>query len=237
MNDSSPKKSENGHASSRQPQLKYFRMKKTITVLCMLGFIFSINAQDLQTIKLKTPNKTGGTSVLEAFSKRQSVREYSDKQLSEQDLSNLIWATIGINRTESGKRTAPTAMNKQEIDLYVFFPEGVYLYNAKEHSLVPVVKGDFYSLIAVKQDFVHKAPVILLLVADISKFDGDNNEQKMLFGALDAGIASQNISIFCAGTNMATVPRAWMDNDAIKKALNLKDTQYPMLNHPVGHSK
>ena len=212
-------------------------MKRAIVTLCMLGFIFSINAQDLQTIKLKEPNKTGGISVLEAFSKRQSVREYADKKLSEQDLSNLIWATIGINRPESEKRTAPTAMNKQEIDLYVCFPEGIYLYNAKEHSLIPVVKGDLYSLIAVKQDFVHKAPVILLLVADISKFDGDNNEQKKSMGALDAGIVSQNISIFCAGTNMATVPRGWMDSDAIKKALNLKDTQYPMLNHPVGYHK
>ena len=216
---------------------KYFHMKRTIAILCFLGFVFTINAQELQTIKLKTPSKKGGTSIMEAFSKRQSVREYSDKQLSEQDLSNLIWATIGINRSESEKRTAPTAMNKQEIDLYVCFPEGVYLYNAKEHSLVPVVKGNFYSQIAVKQDFVHKAPVVLLLVADISKFDGDNDEQKLRLGALDAGIASQNISIFCAGTNMATVPRAWMDSDAIKKALNLKDSQHPMLNHPVGYLK
>ena len=212
-------------------------MKRSLVILFVLGFIFTTNAQDLQTIKLKEPNKTGGTSIMEAFSKRQSVREYSDKKLSEQDLSNLIWVTIGINRSESGKRTAPTAMNKQEIDLYVCFPEGIYLYDAKEHSLVPVAKGNFYPLIASKQDFVHKAPVILLLVADISKFDGDNNEQKMLLGALDAGIASQNISIFCAGTNMETVPRAWMESEELKKVLNLKDTQYPMLNHPVGYSK
>lgn len=212
-------------------------MKKCFVLFVLMGVISLTGAQDLKKIELKNPDKTRGTSIMEAFSKRQSIREYSEKPLSIQDLSDLLWATIGINRSESGKLTAPTAMNKQEISLYVCFAEGAYLYDAKEHSLIPVAKGDFRPIMAVKQDYVNKAPVVLVIVADVSKFDGDNTDRNMQMCAIDGGIVSQNISIFCAGTNMATVPRGWMDTEALKKALKLKDSQHPILNHPVGYIK
>ena len=195
-----------------------------------------MDAQELQTIRLNAPSKKGGTTVMEAFSNRHSSREYSNKKLSIQDLSDLVWATNGINRQESGLRTAPSWRNFQDIDLYVCFPEGAYLYNAKENVLEPVIKGDFYPLIATIQPYVNDAPLVLLLVSDFSKIVNDNNSP-VFISALNAGIVSQNISIFCAGMNMKTVPRGFMDKEELKKALKLKESQHIILNHPVGYAK
>ena len=212
-------------------------MKRFSLFLFVLGFVFAANAQNLQPIKLNEPNKTGGSSVMEALSKRKSVREFSDKKLSPQDLSDLVWAAAGINRQEAGLRTAPSWRNYQDIDLYVCFPEGMYIYNAKEHSLESFAKGDFYPLIAANQAFVSNAPVILLLITDLSKMQEDNIQQRMVIAGLDAGLVSQNISIFCAGKNLVTVPRGFMEKEELKKVLKLKESQHIMLNHPVGYAK
>jgi len=157
--------------------------------------------------------------------------------LSVQDLSDLLWATIGVNRSETGLRTAPSWRNYQEIDVYVCRREGVYRYSSKTHLLEPVIKGDFYSLIATNgQVFVEYAPVILLLVADFEKMREDSTPHMVIEG-IDAGIVSQNISIFCAGKNLVTVPRGFMEKEELKKALKLKESQHIMLNHPVGYAK
>lgn len=169
---------------------------------------------------------------MQALEKRQSTREYADKALSLQDLSDLLWAANGINRPESGKRTAPSAMNKQEIDVYVCLPEGAYLYEAKTNSLKPVAKGDFRAAVGGGQAFVAKAPVCIVLVGNLDAFRGDAS-----MPAMDAGIVSQNISIFCAGTGLVTVPRASMDQAKLKSALKLKDSQRLFMNHPVGYAK
>lgn len=212
-------------------------MKRIILLFILVSFGINAMAQDMEKIKLNTPDMKRGLSTMEALSKRQSTREYADKSLSLQDLSDLIWAAAGINREDQGKRTSPTATNAQEIDLYVCFPEGVYRYMPKEHSLEPVAKGDFRSTAASQQEFAAKAPVILIIVADISKFRGDNKEDNLLYGAMDAGIVSQNISLFCAANDLATVPRGWMMKEELHKALKLTETQYLMLNHPVGYMK
>ena len=153
-----------------------------------------------------------------ALQKRQSTREYADKKLELQDLSDLLWAAAGINRPESGKRTSPTAMNKQEIDVYVCLQEGAYLYHPKANSLEPVTKEDLRPAVGGGQGFVATAPEVLR-------------------PALDAGIVSQNISLFCSGTGLVTVPRASMDQAKLKSGLKLKDTQRPLINHPVGYAK
>lgn len=214
-------------------------MKKYLISFVMLSAIsICVNAQVSKEIKLNDPDLTRGSNIMEAFSKRSSVREYSEKNLSLQDLSDLIWAAIGINRPESGKLTAPTAMNDQEISLYVCFKEGVYLYDAKKHSLILVTEGDLRPVLAERQDFVKTAPVVLVIVADTSKFYKNSTKgEKELYCAIDAGIVSQNISIFCAGTNMGTVPRGWMNKEEFKKILNLNDSQIVYLNHPIGYLK
>lgn len=191
---------------------------------------------ELTPIALNAPNKERGTAFMKTLSDRQSVRTFSTKALTLQDLSDLIWAANGINRPESGKRTAPSAMNKQEIEVYAVFASGTYLYDAKTHVLIPVYQGDLREALADRQASVKEAPVILLLVANMEKV-GKSEERFRMMSAADAGIVSQNINLFCAATGLVTVPRAYMNTEVIKKALNLNDQQLLLLNNPVGYAK
>lgn len=211
---------------------------KQLRLCILLGCMFSLGcyAQSPETIKLKIPDKNRGVSVMKAFEQRCSDREFSEKKLELQDLSDLLWAANGINRPESGKRTAPSAMNRQDIDIYVCMPEGAYIYEAGPHQLRLVVAKDLRPLVAAGQDWVEQAPLVLVLVSDIAKFGG-NAQRQMLTGALDAGIVSENIALFCAGVGLATVPRMSMDQNELKKSLGLKDSQHLMLNNPVGYRK
>ena len=206
---------------------------KRILLLSVIACLYtSLQAQDLKPLKLNKPDMKRGVSLMTALAQRQSTREFADRKLEMQDLSDLLWAAAGINRPESGKRTSPTAMNKQEIDVYVCMPEGAYLYDAASHVLTPVAKGDFRPAVAGGQAFVKGAPVCLVIVADLDKFKGE-----VLMPAMDAGIVSQNISLFCSAAGLVTVPRASMDQAQLKKVLKLKDGQRPLMNHPVGYAK
>ena len=188
-----------------------------------------------QNVQLPAPAKVGGKTIVESLWNRQSNNEFSDRMLTQQDLSNLLFAAIGQNR-DNGKLTSPTASNKQEIRLFVFTAEGVSEYLNKENCLKTVATGDHRGLIAGRQDWVKTAPVILLIVADEAKF-GSNNERSKAMMAVDAGIVCENINLFCAGTGLMTRPRASMDVEATKALLGLDETQTPLLNNPVGYSK
>lgn len=196
---------------------------------------FAMNAQGLKEIKLKAPDKARGSAVMKALSERHSEREYATKDLSLQDLSDLLWAANGINRPD-GKRTAPSALNKQDIDIYVIMKEGAYLYDAKSLSLQPIAQGDHRPAVAGGQDFVKSAPVSLVLVSDLSRFGKVADHTKMM-AAMDAGIVCQNINLFCAATGLVTVPRATMDQAALKRILKLTDSQLPLMNNPIGYPK
>ncbi len=221
--------------------------------------------QELKPIKLNPPNKKRGLPLMEALAVKASVTEWSDKELSLEDLSDLLWAANGINRPDSGKRTASSAQNAQDVDIYVFMKDGVYLYDAKAQELIPVIAGDFRTEVfagrppakapaapPAKPELKAEAkpavppqpkpqpiaaPVILLLVSDISRFRSGSQEQRLEWAAIDTGIVSQNISLFCAATGLGTRPRASMDRQKIRELLKLKDTQFPLLNHPVGYKK
>ncbi|MCD8194321.1 MAG: SagB/ThcOx family dehydrogenase, partial [Tannerellaceae bacterium] len=173
-------------------------------------------------------------SIMKTLSERRSVRAYAEQELSLQDLSDLLWAANGISQESDGKRTAPSALNKQDIDVYVVMKEGAYLYDAKAHALNPIAAGDHRVAVAGGQDFVKTAPVSLVLVSDLSRF-GDVSDRTRVTGAMDAGYVSQNICLFCAGTGLATVPRGTMDRDALKEILKLTGSQELMLNSPVGY--
>ena len=123
------------------------------------------------------------------------------------------------------------------MDIYVFLAKGVYLYDASKHVLKLVAEGDHRAVVAGRQDFVKQAPVSLVYVSDLSRFGMGLDEQVKLMGAMDAGIVSQNVNLFCAGVGLSTVPRASMDQEALRKLLKLSDTQVPMMNNPVGYSK
>ncbi len=208
-------------------------MKKI--VLSIMAAALLASGSFAQTVKLPAPQKTGGKSINETLTVRESRNEFSNKMLSKQDLSNLLYAAIGVNR-ENGKLTSPTASNKQEIRIFVFTAEGVSEYLNNENGLRPVAKGDHRGIVAGRQDWVKAAPVVLVLVADGDKF-GRVDERSKTMMAVDAGIVSENINLFCAGNGLATRPRASMDAEAISTLLGLTENQYPIMNNPVGYQK
>ncbi|MDR2498324.1 MAG: SagB/ThcOx family dehydrogenase [Tannerellaceae bacterium] len=211
-------------------------MKTRILFLCMALLSLVAYGQDLSPIKLPAPDKAGGMPLMKALTERKSSRAFAASEIKPQDLSTLLWAANGINR-EDGKRTAPSAMDRRDVDVYALLPAGAYLYDPKAHTLNPVAKGDFRNLAASGQDFAATAPVVLLLVSDLTRFTPTPNDGTKLTGALDVGIVSQNISLACASLGLGTVPRGTMNQTELRKALQLKDTQYLGLNHPVGNLK
>lgn len=213
-------------------------MKRLQFVLLFFIFTFSSCAASMdKVIKLPAPDMNRPATVMHALQERKSTREYSVKELDLKDLSDLLWAANGYNRPAEEKRTAPSAMNRQDVDVYVILEKGAYFYDAKEHALNMVVEGDYRSAIAGGQDFVLQAPVSILLVTDLAKMGDPENDRTKAMCAVDVGIVSQNISIFCAAANLATVPRASMDEAALKEALQLTDSQWSVMNHPVGYFK
>jgi SagB-type dehydrogenase family enzyme len=214
-------------------------MKKTkLFYILILGFLltgsFIISAETLNKIKLSKPNTTNGLPLMQCLQKRHSVREFSDKQISNETLSNLLWAGFGINRND-GKRTAPSAMDCQEIDIYVVNASGIYLYNPKNLELNLIASGDFRTYTG-KQDFVSKAPLNLVYVADFSKMKGDE-ESKKIYSAADAGFISENIYLFCASFGLGTVVRGYFDQESLSKVLKLKPNQKIILTQTIGYEK
>jgi SagB-type dehydrogenase family enzyme len=172
---------------------------------------------------------------MKALQNRRSTRSFSDQELPLDVLSNLLWAAGGINRAESGMRTAPSAKNQQEIDIYVAMKSGVYLYNAKTNTLDPVIPEDIRAAAGI-QDFTQEAPVDLIFVADFNKMSGDAQTKKFYAGA-DTGFISQNVYLFCASEGLATVVLGWFDQTALAKAMGLKAGQEIILTQPVGYPK
>ena len=203
-------------------------------VLIILSFMTVSWAAELSPIKLPPPNLNGGKSLMQSLQARKSSRDFSIKKLPVQILSNLLWAACGINRPESGRRTAPSAVNWQEIDIYVAMTDGLYLYNAKEHILKPVHNRDIRALTG-KQSFVKEAPVNLIYVADLSKISRADIEEKNFYSATDTGFISQNVYLYCASEGLSTVVRGMIDKDALSKAMNLTDNQKITLAQTVGY--
>lgn len=219
--------------------MKLIGKLKLTAKLIMATIAFSASAASVT--ELPAPVRTGGMALSEALSQRHSVREFdSTRTLTPQQLSDLLWSAAGISREADGKRTNPTALNTQEIDLYVFTPEGVYLYDFKANALVQKAAGDHRALVAgtkaFAQDFVMDAPVSVVMVADLSRFERMDARVPMMAMA-DAGFVSQNICLYCAANGLATVPRATMDADGIRALLGLSEQCIPALNNPVGYAK
>jgi SagB-type dehydrogenase family enzyme len=185
-------------------------------------------------IKLPEPEMAGGKPLMQALKERHSTREFSTKVLSQQQLSNLLWAAAGENRPASGKRTAPSAMNWQEIGIYVALAEGVYRYDARQHALLLVSKEDLREATGM-QDFVAEAAVNLVYVANLDRMEGAGPEQKDLYAAADTGFIAQNVYLFCASEGLATVVRGSVDREALAKRLSLDEHQQIMLAQTVGY--
>lgn len=198
------------------------KVMKPIFLLLGLFLVMNISAQD---IVLPKPVTTGGMPLMEALSKRSSSREFNSEDIDNQTLSNMLWAAFGYNR--EGMRTAPSANNKQEMDLYVVLKSGVYLYGAAANKLTLVNKGDFRKSVG-KQDFVYDAPVNIVYVADKTKGGMPDT---------DCGFIAQNVYLFCASENLATVVRGYFDSAEVSEALKLNNDQKTILVQTVGKRK
>ena len=172
---------------------------------------------------------------MQVLQERQSQRLFSNTKLPLQVLSDLLWAAWGVNRPESGKRTAPSAANFQEIDIYVALEDGLYLYNAQEHILVPVMAKDIRAETGL-QDFVKEAPVNLIYVADYARMRR-TTEGNLMLSAVNTGYISQNVYLFCASEGLSTVARGLVDRESLAKLMNLRPDQKVTFTQSVGYPK
>jgi SagB-type dehydrogenase family enzyme len=186
-------------------------------------------------IKLPAPDRRGGLPLMEAIAKRRSSREFAKTPLPLPVLSSLLWAAFGRNRRDGG-RTAPSAINAQEIDVYVALPAGAYLYDAESHSLQLIAASDLRRVTGY-QDFVDEAPLDLVFVADHSRMKLIPVSQRESYASVAAGAIAQNVYLFAASAGLATVIRAWIDRSAIADALGLNHDQAVLLSQTVGYPK
>ena len=164
------------------------------------------------------------------------MREFGSGPLSQQQLANLLWAAWGINRPDSGKRTAPSALNHQEIDVYVSTAEGAYRYDPKGNALIPIASGDIRALTGT-QPYVADAAVNLVYVADLSKMGDREDASKIPTAAANTGFIAQNVYLYCASEGLATVFRARIDKDKLAQALKLRPDQKITYAQSVGLPK
>ncbi|WP_291855688.1 SagB/ThcOx family dehydrogenase [Marinilabilia sp.] len=213
---------------------------KNLPFLIILSFLSLSTLLRAQPIELPEPDKSGGMPLMQALSERSSSREFSSKELTNQQLSNLCWAAWGYNRKDSKKRTAPSSMNKQEMELYVVLKDGVYLYNAENHRLDLIKEGDLRSYCG-NQDFVAKAPVNFVYVANMKKADVKEPEEitpeHIATSHANTGFIAQNTYLACASEGLECVVRAWIDKEAFEKVLNLSPLHKVILAHTIGYAK
>ncbi|UCH36708.1 MAG: nitroreductase family protein [Armatimonadota bacterium] len=205
---------------------------------CAVGLILSAIAvaEELKPIELPKPRTEGGMPLMEALKARQTNRSFSPQKLPEQVLSDLLWAACGVNRPDVGKRTAPSAMNWQEVDVYVALADGVYLYDTKAHRLEPVLADDLRVMTGT-QGFVKDVPVNLVYVADLARMKGASDRDKVFYSAADTGFIAQNVYLYCASEGLATVVRGLVNRPALKDAFNLRPDQEVILAQSVGYPK
>jgi SagB-type dehydrogenase family enzyme len=195
-----------------------------------------VRAAEPQDIKLPAPRMAGGMPLMQALAARSSSRAFSDADLPLQLLSDLLWAADGINRPDSGKRTAPSANNVQNIDIYAALKSGLYLYDAKENVLKTVLTEDVRGSTG-SQEFVNTVPLDIIYVADFAKFTRGTEETKSFYSAAHVGFIAENVYLFCASEGLATVVRGMVDKEALAKVMKLGADQKVMLAQSVGYPK
>jgi SagB-type dehydrogenase family enzyme len=189
-------------------------MKKIWIFIMATVLSLSVNAQD---IKLVPPQTIGGMPLMEALANRKTNRDFTQQELTSQQLSNLLWAAAGVNRPD-GRRTAPTARNAQQIEIYVLNKEGAYLYDPQNHELKLVAAGD-YRKVGASQERFQECPLMLIFVANYDKMEGFSEESKILFGGTDTGYISQNVYLYCASEGLATCALGSIHRDQLQELL------------------
>jgi SagB-type dehydrogenase family enzyme len=210
---------------------------KSLLISFMIILSFASFAQNTGDIQLPEARKSGGKPILDALNERRTIREFAEKEFSLQEISDLLWAAYGVNRTDEKRRTAPSARNVQEFDIYVLLKDAAYRYDAFENKLAFVTEENLIP-IAGMQDFVATAPLILVFVADFSKYSDKMDEQtRNIYAGIDCGYISQNVYLFASSENLATVVLGSVHKDKLKDALKLNENQKVILAQPVGFRK
>ena len=191
--------------------------------------------ESLRTIILPKPDTVGGKPLMQALKERRTSRSFSDTKLTDQVLSNLLWAAFGVNRPD-GHRTAPSARNWQEIDIYVATADGLFLFDAKTHSLKPLLEQDIRSQTG-GQDFVAQAPVNLIYVADLRRVNVMSTDETNVFTGADCGFIAQNVYLYCASEGLSVVVRGSINKQELAYVMNLHPEQRIILAQTVGYPK
>jgi nitroreductase len=211
-------------------------LKATATTGAILSMAPNITlAQEQKPIQLIQPQMGTGNPFMQLLWKRISSREFSEQPLPVEVLSNMLWSAFGISRPD-GKRTAPSAMNKQEIDIYVALTSGLYVYDAKTSRLNPILAEDIRGMTGL-QPYVKGAAANFVYVADYSKMATNPDETKAHLSAANAGFISENVYLYCTSEGLATVARVNMDMPALAKLMKLRPDQKIVLAQSVGYPK
>ena len=196
------------------------------SLLCLGSVLFA------GEIALPKPNLKSGKPFMQCVAEHRTERKFSTKPLSQQTIAEILFVADGVTRKD-GRKTVPTARNKQNQSVYAVTADGIYLYNSKNHSLIPVMKGDYRKNCGL-QPFHQKAPLVLLFVADLSAI-GNTPEDKALYAGNHSGSASQNVYLYAASENLATVVCGMLDRAALKKLLKLKKDQMVVFSQPIAY--
>lgn len=220
-------------------------MKRILIITVIMASALSINlsasAQKKQAakakketaIQLNKPDFSNDATLMNALLERQTNRSFSSQELSWQQLSDILWAANGVNRPDNGKRTAPSARNAQEIDIYAFTASGVFFYDAENHQLKRISDKDSRQMVYDRGDF-HKAPLILVYVGNFDKMQGFDEDARNFYSATDVGFVSQNVYLYCATQGLSTVVCGSFNRDNANKVLNIKNGKL-LLAQPVGY--
>ena len=198
-----------------------------VLVLCSLV----TTAAELKEIVLPKPDLKGGKPLMQCFAERKTLRRFDTAKLPDQIVSDILFAADGVTRAD-GRKTVPTARNKQNQRVYAFTAEGVYLYNCGKHTLVPVCAGD-HRKICGTQPFHAKAPLVLVFVSDMSAV-GNTPELQALYAGNHSGSASQNVYLYAASKGLATVVCGMLDRAKIKEFLKLGKDDMVIFSQPIG---
>lgn len=205
-------------------------MKKLIVLLMTTILSTQVFPQDIQ---LPEPRTTGGMPLLDALSHRHTSRQFSERDLDMQTISDLLWAAYGFNRREDRKRTAPTSRNYQEMEVYAAFRSGLYLYDAWENKLVLIHSNDIRAITGT-QDYVGKASLNLIYVANQNKVREPHSERQLLASHTNSGFIAQNVYLYCASAGLACVVRALFEEEALRTAMNMDENMKIILTQTVG---
>ena len=210
-----------------------FRLKTAFLTGLLLVFAASTYSQDI--IKLPAPKTEGGMPLMQTLKERKSGREFSSKKLSQQTLSNLLWAAWGINRP-NGHRTAPSARNLQDIDIYVAMSDGLFRYDAKDNQLKKILNEDIRAATGV-QSYVKDAALDLIYVSDLARLKVTDPKAVEFYTGAHTGFIAQNVYLFCASAGLSTVVRGSVDRETLAKIMKLRPDQKITLAQSVGYPK